>query len=157
MITTLPISIPQRLGQLRTDRDIPCRIPAAAIGVRLDTVYGWEAGLHSPSVTDVTAYAAFLHHRIVVVRAERTVCDLLNALPRLGELRAAAGLTGFALSRRLCLTTCGASLLEYRARAWRPGSGRGPTLASVQRYLEVAGYEVLVIPAQTAVAGEAAA
>lgn len=147
------LTIPMRLDQFRTDRDITLTRAGQAIGVSRETIRNWGTGTHCPGVHAATAYAAFFGQRIVVKRNGRIIGDLLNVLPHLSQLRTAAGLTQVSLSRRLYLSG-GASVGTFETHARRPPTDRrrGTLLSATQRYLEACGYEVALVAAEMAVA-----
>lgn len=56
-------------------------------------VSDWEHGVSIPRVGHACGYAALVNRRIVVVRDEQLVGDLLDVLPKLRDLLAEAGLS----------------------------------------------------------------
>lgn len=151
MTLTLTATIPVRLDQLRTDRDITLTRAGEAIGVTRETIRNWGTGAHSPGVYAATAYAATFGQRIVVTRNGRIIGDLLDALPRLSQIRSAAGLTQVALAKRLHLGDTSVGTFETHARRRPADFRRGPLLSVTQRYFEALGYEVGLAPLEAAV------
>lgn len=134
-----------RIGNLREDHDKPRKTIADAIGVSDTAVWQWDTGNKSPKIPSVIAYAAQFNHRIVVRRNGRIICDLADALPRLAELRQAAGLTMRELARILHIVFNSVCNLERDV-------GPASCLSTVERYLVGCGYQVALVPADMAVA-----
>ncbi|MEU8040929.1 helix-turn-helix transcriptional regulator [Streptosporangium sp. NPDC049078] len=140
----LTLTIPQRLRQFREDRDLFQEHIAAELGVCVNTLSRWERGVGSPRVHHIAAYARLVDKRLVIRRGQVVICDALDALPHLGELRRRAGVSLAVVRERI---HCTPSTLESRERQMRRG---GVRLTTLQPYLAALGYTLDLIPAAPA-------
>ncbi|MGC5012580.1 helix-turn-helix domain-containing protein [Streptosporangium sp. DT93] len=140
----LTLTIPQRLRNLRKDRDLLQEHVAAELGVCVDTLSHWETGANTPRVHHIAAYAHLVNHRLVVRRGQDVICDALDALPCMGELRRRAGVPWAVLRERLHYTPKTLEGLESHMRR------HGVRLTTLQPYLEALGYTLALIPAAPA-------
>ena len=139
------LTVPAQLAEIRAQLCLDQHLAAEALGAHRNSVSGWDGGKVSPSIRYAIAYADLLGYRIVVYRNGFLVADLVGVLPRLAELRRAAGLTQAQVGRQLRVGAHAVSWLEQHA-------GPSSWFAVAERHLRACGYEVALDRAVEAVA-----
>ncbi|MGS2641708.1 helix-turn-helix domain-containing protein [Streptosporangium sp. G12] len=138
----LILTIPEQLKELREDRGLFQEQVADRLGFGANAVSRWEIGKCNPRVHHIAAYARLLDHRFVMRCGQIVVCDVVDALPRLGELRRRAGLSTAAVGARIYHTPGSVTAFESQTRR------RGVRLSTLQPYLEALGYELALVPVE---------
>jgi DNA-binding XRE family transcriptional regulator len=110
---------------------------ADELGVSYRTIGHWETAARSPQCGLAVDWTKLLGRRLLVVREGHFVDDLLDALPRLTELREAAGLTQAAAGQALCITEHAVGHAERTA-------GTRTRLSTVQRLMGLYGAQVVL-------------
>lgn len=131
----LTVTIPMRLGQLRTDRDIFQKDIAAALGVHRSAVCRWESGAQVPSVYHVAVWAHFLGRCLVAVSNRGVIVAEGEKLADLAQIRKGAGVSQLELARRIGRPCATVATCERKA-------GPGTFLTTAQRHLEGLGCRV---------------
>lgn len=138
----------QRLRDLRSDRDIPQRWIANAVGAGPTAVRNWEHGRRSPSIQHAIAYANGVGHHLVLRRCDGSIAaDVSDVLPQLAKLRGQRRMSQRALGEHMAVDVSTVGCIEQRV-----ARGDRVKVSTLEPYFAALGYTLALEPAGERVA-----